>query len=79
MNIKEIFTIILLLEYKILNKTFEENILDQAKDSYLEYNYLTRENFKKIQFWFETDNNFTSSKFIFLIFQVWKMNHISKH
>ena len=58
MNVKEIFTIILLLEYKILNKNFEENIFEQAKSLYSNYNYLSKENFKKIKFWYEKENNF---------------------
>jgi hypothetical protein len=63
-NLKEIFTIILLLEFVIINKYDEEKLLNQIKPLTIN-TYLNKQNFLNIEFWFENENNNYYGKLIF--------------
>ena len=66
MNLKEIFTIVLMLEFVIINKYDEEKLLNQIKPLTIN-TYLNKQNFINIEFWFEAENNNYNGKLILTI------------
>lgn len=57
LNLKEIFTIILLLEFMIINKYQEEKLQDQIASLLISQTYLNKENFLNAELWFESENS----------------------
>jgi len=65
-NLKQIFTIILLLEFMIFNKYHEEKLLNQIASLLISQTYLTKDIFLKMEFWFEIENpNYGKLKYLY--------------
>jgi hypothetical protein len=73
MKIKEVFTCMLLLNFKLMSITNEKNILNQAEDIYTELIFIDKKNFRKIKFWFEEEEEMfknNKGKFIIIIMYI---------
>lgn len=67
MNIKEIFTILLIINFRIINEDNTAFIYKQANGLYTNQNYLTKENFKTMKFWFENYSLGNRSTFFLIL------------
>ena len=56
---RELFTSLLLLDFKLMSKNDEIEILDQAKNFIFNMVFISKENFMKIKFWFEPEKSVT--------------------
>jgi len=56
-NIKETFSLLLVFESKLMTEAHEKMLVGQAADYLEKKDYLTKESFLNIEFWFERDPN----------------------
>lgn len=54
-NIKDIFTILLIIESKIINESNLSAIIKQAESKLIKNNYLNKDDYMSIEFWYERD------------------------
>jgi hypothetical protein len=74
MNIKDIFTCILLLNFKLMSKKDETYILEQAQDLCTDLIFIEKKNFIKIKFWFEEEVvQIDEGKLIFIMYYYYKL------
>lgn len=56
-SIRYTFTLMLVFECKLMTEVHEKNLNNQARGLFINNEFLTKENFMKIEFWFERDPN----------------------
>jgi hypothetical protein len=59
MKLSEVFTCLLLLDFKLITTNNENSVLDQVNDGelYTDLVFIEKNNFKKIIFWFEEEGD----------------------